>query len=200
MSVTDTADNIARLDTLATKGPWTFEAFNEILAGEDTCDAMLLGGDGETIVAQCLAERDWPLIVALRNSLPEIIAALRLAETSSVTGSTGVASALADRVETSAAEPSPEVAGLVERLGVVCGHAGGEAYTALRKAATTLTAIDRRVKEAEAENARLREALSFLVEGLPERPNAVGFYDIGAVSRQVVDDARAALGGSDDQA
>ena len=78
--MTDTADNIARLDTLATKGPWTFEAFNEILAGEDTCDAMLLGGDGETIVAQCLAERDWPLIATLRNAVPEILSALRLAE------------------------------------------------------------------------------------------------------------------------
>jgi len=50
--MTDTADNIARLDALATSAPWTFEAFNEVLAGEDNCDAMLLGGDGETIVAQ----------------------------------------------------------------------------------------------------------------------------------------------------
>ncbi len=39
----------------------------------------------------------------------------------------------------------------------------------------------------------LYDALAFLIEGLPETPSAVGFYDLGSVSATVVDEARAAL-------
>lgn len=41
--------------------------------------------------------------------------------------------------------------------------------------------------------ADLYEALDFLISGLPDRPNAVGMYALGAVSATAIDDARAAL-------
>ena len=45
-----------------TEGPWSFEALNEIMAGEPDYGMMVVGADGETIVAQCVAERDLPLV------------------------------------------------------------------------------------------------------------------------------------------
>ena len=48
-----------------TPGPWTPETFIEILASvgdERDYGSMILGGDGESIVAQCVMQRDMDLI------------------------------------------------------------------------------------------------------------------------------------------
>lgn len=72
----DLIERLREAHVASTAGEWTFEACNEIIAGEDNCDAMLLGGDGETIVAQCLAERDWPFIALAHNAMPALLDAL----------------------------------------------------------------------------------------------------------------------------
>lgn len=85
-------------------------------------------------------------------------------ETSSPSASADAANALADRVETSAAE---DVARLVEQLSNEGGLNGGSGAYAWRarelcaKAAAALTTQARRNAELEAEHARLREALEW---------------------------------------
>lgn len=58
-----------------TPGPYSTDAFNEVFAGRPDYGAMILGADGETIVAQCVAERDVPLLM----KAPELYAALERA-------------------------------------------------------------------------------------------------------------------------
>lgn len=58
-----------------TAGPWSFDAFNEVLAGERNYGSMVLGADGETIVAQCIADRDLDIIA----SAPRLLSGLERA-------------------------------------------------------------------------------------------------------------------------
>lgn len=183
------ADQIEALDAKATAGPWETDSTDNGGSGSERFNYYSVGagpaGKWETIVdtlnsdvAEIHEEWDgdehgvyhhaWDdqgranceLIVALRNAVPEILAALRLAETSSITAlSDGAPSALADRVETSAT-PS-DVAELVERLLLIAGwrKPGGptpkkqipSVYLVCSEAAATLTALSQRLAELEEE-------------------------------------------------
>lgn len=51
----------------------------------------------------------------------------------------------------------------------------------------------------EAMFAEMVELLSFIIDGLPEKPNPVGMYSLGAVSAAVVDDSRVLIARATDQ-
>lgn len=158
------SEQLEALDAKATAGPW------EIGQNHHPCVVTVYDPqeDWHYTIADCGernlegGENDAALIVALRNAMPKIIAALRLAETSSTAGLNSeppaATSAPADRVETSAA--TADVAGLVERMGQyehVRGVLSDNDREFFAKVAASFTAQAQRNAELEAEIARLRK-------------------------------------------
>lgn len=52
-----------------TLGPWTTEGFEQIAGNGNFYGGLIMGADGETIVAQCVMPRDMPLISAATELL-----------------------------------------------------------------------------------------------------------------------------------
>ena len=51
-------------ETRFTPGPWSVEAFNEVIAGEPDYMSFILGPDGESILAQQISDANATLIAA----------------------------------------------------------------------------------------------------------------------------------------
>lgn len=206
----DLADRIEALDAKATAGEWLAPRRTSVIG------SGIIAAPVGRMVGDIFEHDNAALIVALRNAVPEILAALRLAETSAAL---------------------PDAAGLVDRKYII--RKGGyfyrpnsQGYTINASEAGRYTLVEaerlthpngkdgprdglsflhedelpplttqaQRNAELEAENARLRKTLATIANSF----NIVGsHYDhavqaLDAMVRSIKTQARAALGGSTD--
>lgn len=57
-----------------TFGPWTPEGFEQVAGGGDFHGGLIMGADGETIVAQCVMPHNMPIL----SAAPELLEALQI--------------------------------------------------------------------------------------------------------------------------
>lgn len=66
-----------RLVSAMSPGPWSVDAFNEVIAGEPDYSAMILGADGESILAQQISDADATGLKWLRNNAAALLECAR---------------------------------------------------------------------------------------------------------------------------
>jgi dihydrodipicolinate synthase/N-acetylneuraminate lyase len=59
-------------DFKGTPGPWTAEGFEQIVGNGEFHGGLIMGADGETVVAQCVMPQNMPIV----RSAPELLDAL----------------------------------------------------------------------------------------------------------------------------